>query len=460
MTPFIQERQNTMKKLLALFLILLLMLSSAVPAFAASGSMENFEKVLTYEGQFEDVPEDAWFYPYVSAAFEYGFVSGKGDGVFDPDGSITLAETLVIADQIRSVYMDVEVDRTPDGPWYTPYVRYALQNGIIEDGTYSDYSARATRAQFAAIMAEALPDEAMPEIAEIRVIPDVPASAGYAEPVYKLYNAGIVSGSDEYGTFHPASDIKRSEVAVIALNLAEQDRRKAPELKVEEVTLYSDYGSSITVAKTEAASYQELGWAAAPVSIPADASAETILNAATLNPMKTNDAELDAKIDQIFEQILMPGMTTYQKVKACYDYLIENAEYDYGGGALRVRSGYTSFNDALLVTEADYILANNVGVCDDYAAAFVCMTRRIGLQSYSCGGLAPDQSGGVSGHTVAFIAIGGTDYMFDAQIEDYNAKNGKIPYARFCKTFPSMAKSYTGFDTAAAKQAFGGFVLR
>ena len=449
-----------MKKMIAVLLVLTLLAVTAVPVFAAAGSMENFEKSRSYEGQFEDVPENAWYYPYVSAAFEYGFVSGSSETTYNPEGNITLAETLVIADQLCSIYRDEEVDRTPDGPWYTPYVKYALQRGIIAEGTYTDYNAKATRAQFAAIMAKALPDEALPEIAEIRTIPDVPRTAVYAEPVYKLYNAGIVSGSDVYGTFHPASNIKRSEVAVIALNLAEQDRRKAPELKVEEVTLYSDYGSSITVAKSEEASYRALGWQTSPVKLPANASAETILNAATLNPMKTNDAELDALIDQIFAQIHTPGMTTYQKVKACYDYLINNAEYDYSGGALRVRSGYNSFNDAIVVTEAAYILTNKVGVCDDYAAAFMCMTRRIGLQSYTCGGQAPNQTGGVSGHTVAFITVAGVDYMFDAEIEDYNAKGGKIPYARFCKTFESMSKSYSNFNTAAAKQAFGGFALR
>ena len=449
-----------MKRIVSILLLVAMVSAMAIPVFGASGSMKNFERDRTYEGQFEDVPESAWYYPYVTAAFEYGFVSGNSATTYNPEGNITLAETLVIADQIRSIYMGEEVDRTADGPWYTPYVRYAQQSGIIAEGTYSDYTARATRAQFAAIMAKALPDEALPAITEITVIPDVPRSASYAEPVYKLYNAGILSGSDAYGTFHPANNIKRSEVAVIALNLADQNRRKAPELKVEEVTLYSDYGSKITVAKAQAAEYQALGWSASPVSIPANASAETILNAATLNPMKTNDGELDALIDGIFAQIFTPGMSTYQKVKACYDYLINNAEYDYGGGMLRVRSGYTSFNDAIVVTEAEYILTNKVGVCDDYAAAFMCMTRRIGLQSYTCGGQAPNQTGGVSGHTVAFIAVAGTDYMFDAQIEDYNAKGGKIPYARFCKTFDSMAKSYSGFDTASAKNAFGGFVLK
>ena len=449
-----------MKKRITILLSVAMVFAMAIPVFGTSGSMDNFERNRTYEGQFEDVPENAWYYPYVTAAFEYGFVSGNSATTYNPDGNITLAETLVIADQIRSIYLDEEIDRTPDGPWYTPYVRYAQQSGIIAEGTYPDYNASATRAQFAAIMANALPEEALPAIAEVAVIPDVPLSANYAEPVYKLYNAGILSGSDAYGTFYPVNNIRRSEVAVIALNLADQDRRKAPELKVEEVTLYSDYGSNITVLKSQAEEYQALGWQTDRVSIPADAGAEVILNTATLNPMKTNDEELDALIDDIFSQILTPDMSTYEKVKACYDYLIGNAEYDYSGGALRVRSGYTSFGDAIIVTEADYILTNNVGVCDDYAAAFMVMTRRIGLRSYTCGGQAPDQTGGVSGHTVAFITVGTVDYMFDAQIEDYNAKSGKIPYARFCKTFDSMAKNYTGFDTASAKNAFGGFALK
>ena len=80
----------------------------------------------------------------------------------------------------------------------------------------------------------------------------------------------------------------------------------------------------------------------------------------------------------------------------------------------------------ITVTEADHILTNNVGVCDDYSSAFMCMTRRIGLQSYTCACQAPNQSGGVSGHMVAFISVGGVNYIFDPQIEDYNAKGGEI----------------------------------
>ena len=222
-----------MKKTVSLFLTFALLLAAAIPVFAASGNMKNFEKKFTYEGQFEDVAESAWYAPYVTAAFEYGFVSGNSETTYNPDGNITLAETLVIADRIHSTYYGSEIESVSGGEWYETYVKYAEANGVIAPGAYPDYKARATRAQFAAILAKALPEAALDELADIAVIPDVPKSAAYAAPVYALYNAGILSGSDEYGTFHPASNIKRSEVAVIALNMADESRRKAPELKVK-----------------------------------------------------------------------------------------------------------------------------------------------------------------------------------------------------------------------------------
>lgn len=220
-----------MKKFTIYSMVLVLLLSlSCTCVFAAEG-MENFKATQEYDDRFVDVPSSIWFYKFVKSAYEYGFVSGKTDKTFDPDGNITLAETLVIADQINSIYYGREVERTSSNPWFKPYVDYAVNNGIISASDYSDYTAKATRLQFASIMAKALPDAALPAIGNITSIPDVPQTMAKAEYVYKLYNAGIISGSDEYGTFKPSSNIKRSEVSVIAINMADQSRRSAATLK-------------------------------------------------------------------------------------------------------------------------------------------------------------------------------------------------------------------------------------
>ena len=116
-----------MKKCITILLTLSLALPIAIPVFAASGSMKNFEKKFTYEGQFEDVAENAWYAPYVAAAFEYGFVSGNSETTYDPDGNITLAETLVIADRIHSTYYGSEIESVSGGEWYETYVNMRRQ---------------------------------------------------------------------------------------------------------------------------------------------------------------------------------------------------------------------------------------------------------------------------------------------------------------------------------------------
>lgn len=199
---------------------------SSSGAFAASVGMDNFTKNRRYIDKFVDVPRSAWFYQYVKAAYEYGFVSGRSESKYVPDGNITIAETLVIACQLNSIYYNKTLNRSKTNPWYKPYVDYAVSNGIIGSRDYSNYDAIATRAQFAVIMANSLPSSALSSLGSIVPIPDVSSNAKYSNAVYKLYKAGIIAGSDEYGSFKPNSYIKRSEVAVIVLNMADPSRRK------------------------------------------------------------------------------------------------------------------------------------------------------------------------------------------------------------------------------------------
>ncbi|MCR4804896.1 MAG: hypothetical protein K5981_04510 [Clostridia bacterium] len=121
---------------------------------------------------------------------------------------------------------------------------------------------------------------------------------------------------------------------------------------------------------------------------------------------------------------------------------------------------YEAYRDSVVVANAKHILTTGRGVCDDYSSAFQVMTRRIGLKSYFAQGSSYDQQGGISPHQVCIVEIGGNIYFFDPQIEDYNAKGKPHPYERFCRTFASMSSRYFGYDVAASKAAFGGFVRK
>ena len=450
-----------MRKAYLAFVFILAMLLASAGMVYADGSMENFARNQVYEDQFEDVADTAWYSAFVKDAYEYGFVSGDSETTYSPDDDITVAEALVIACQLHSIYYDVEIDRElqEGDAWYQPYVDYAVANGIIWENYPYAPVAKATRAIFAGIMANALPDEELAAIGTITEIPDVSDRTRFCASIYQLYNAGILGGADEYGTFHPYDTIKRSEVAVVVLNMADTSRRKASELKaIPQVTLYADYGTTMTVKQGLEEPYLKLGWSTSPVVVPSDASVETILNSATLNPMKTNNAELDGIIDGIFSKIITDGMSTYQKTKAIYDYLMDNCYY--GWGAVSWSGKYVMHDDDYVVVMGKHILKTGHGTCDNYSAAFVAMARRIGLNAYFARGYAGNQSGYLDTHEIAIVTIAGIDYSFDPQIDDYNSRAGHRTYSLFCKPFSSMSGRYRGYDIAKAKAGFGNFVLK
>lgn len=208
------------KRFVSVLLGLALALSLCVPAFASSG-MDNFRTSRAYaDGTFSDVASDAWYRNPVKQCYEYGLMGGKDTGIFDPDGGLTIAEAIVMADQVHSIYSTGSVTKPTGDPWYEGYVKYAEKKGIIKNSDFADYDVRATRAQMAYIFANALPNSEYAVLAAVKSVPDVGTSDKYASDIYKLYDAGILSGSDIYGNFNPDSSIKRCEAAVILRNVA------------------------------------------------------------------------------------------------------------------------------------------------------------------------------------------------------------------------------------------------
>ena len=224
------------RKLVSLVLTAALCLGLSAPAFAAG--LDNFQRGKTYAaGQFTDVPADAWFAANVQAAYELGLMEGNTGTTFNPSGNLTIAEALVLACRLHSTYVgDGATFTGSGGAWYQPYVDYAVEQGIVTAGAYADYGATATRAQFASILAAALPAEALTAINTVTALPDVPADAAYAPAVLSLYNAGVLTGSDAAGSFKPDTTIQRSEVATIVGRMADPSLRKTFTLTAGETT--------------------------------------------------------------------------------------------------------------------------------------------------------------------------------------------------------------------------------
>ena len=202
-------------------------------------NMSHFQRKSAYTvGQFSDVHTSDWFATGVQTAYELGLMKGSSVTTFNPTGNLTVGEALAIACRILSIYRDNGQEFKQGSPWYQVYVDYAVANKIM-DSVQLDPTKQITREQFAYLMCGAMPSPALNEINEITSIPDVVAKSTYGGFIYRLYNAGVLTGSDKFGTFKPTTAIQRSEVATIVTRMADKSQRKSftLEIAVTEVQL-------------------------------------------------------------------------------------------------------------------------------------------------------------------------------------------------------------------------------
>jgi len=179
-------------------------------------SISNFEKKSDYaSGMFADVDESQWYAKVIATAYEYGLMKGNSSNTFNPTGNITIAEAITVASRVHSIYMTGKDNFTAGNPWYQPYVDYAVKNGIIAAGDFTDYTRPATRAEMAYIFSRSLPASEFPAQNTVNALPDVNAGTKYYDAILTLYKAGVVGGNDAAGTFKPTANITRAEAAAI-----------------------------------------------------------------------------------------------------------------------------------------------------------------------------------------------------------------------------------------------------
>lgn len=222
-----------MKETLSFLLALVLAAGLVLPASALEA-----EKVNTYTpGQFTDVPEGSWCAGAVQTAYEYGLMGGKSADRFDPSGLVTMAQAVAMACRVHALYCGdgPELPAGTGTPWYQPYADYAVAHQFLgfEGYTERDFNSPILRCDFAGALWAALPEEALSVISSVEDggIPDVSPQAYYGKPVYALYRAGILTGSDAKGTFGPDGQITRGAAAAIAGRAVDPSLRKSLTLK-------------------------------------------------------------------------------------------------------------------------------------------------------------------------------------------------------------------------------------
>ena len=184
-------------------------------------NMHEYTVRVVLGNAFSDVNPDDWFYDNVMGAANNGYISGMGDGTFNPKGATTRAQfASMIAKAMGyddSLAGETRFKDVPADQWYAGAITYCFDNDIIsgyDDGTFQP-DKTITRQEAASILKNAF--NLTGNSGE--KFPDDSAIAGWAkENVYAVKHSGLMKGDADTGNFRPTSTIIRAEAASILMN--------------------------------------------------------------------------------------------------------------------------------------------------------------------------------------------------------------------------------------------------
>lgn len=150
------------------------------------------------------------------------------------------------------------------------------------------------------------------------------------------------------------------------------------------------------------------------------------LNSAVLTPKATLSAKEEKILLKYLDKIISDDMTNYEKAVACYDYIIKNTVYDYGGWANPVKA----------------VLEDGYGTCTEYSYVYAAMLSYIGFDAKTVDGKTAMAAGGYGYHMWVEVTINGQVYVMDPQVDDNMSWGAYISHDRFCKTYSEVKNKY------------------
>lgn len=157
------------------------------------------------------------------------YVKGYEDGTFGPQNNMTKAEAVTLLSRLIIDENEIkgkvtsEIKDIPEGAWYEPYVGLFENLGYLEfvtddSGNYFEPQKNITRAEFTQLIYKiAYLGEVEPS-KKLSTIPDVSTTSVYLPAVSFATSAGIVTGYPD-GTFGPDNNITRAEVVTMVNRL-------------------------------------------------------------------------------------------------------------------------------------------------------------------------------------------------------------------------------------------------
>lgn len=177
--------------------------------------------------KFVDVPEDAWYLDELHYAVGNGYISGTGSNTFSPSGNITRGQFVTILGRMLGIDASSGVTKFVDVPetaWYAPYVRWAADMGVVNGISVNEFSPE-TNISFEqmAVMLENYLTKSGVSISEAQStfsykdLSSVSIWARSGVDAARLY--GLIK-PDANGNLNPQKAVTRADGAVALVNLA------------------------------------------------------------------------------------------------------------------------------------------------------------------------------------------------------------------------------------------------
>ncbi|MDD6265300.1 MAG: S-layer homology domain-containing protein [Clostridia bacterium] len=177
---------------------------------------------------FSDIAVNSWYFNSVIKAYDNGYFSGTGKGLFSPNASMTRAMFVVVLSKIAnadlSKYGSSGFSDVPESSWYTKAVTWASQCGIVGGTSQTKFSPSSpvTREQICVMLKAYIEkmDVNVIETVKQKKFADDSAIAAWANSsVYFCQRCGFIAG-DNLNNFNPKAPASRAQVSVIAVNFA------------------------------------------------------------------------------------------------------------------------------------------------------------------------------------------------------------------------------------------------
>ncbi|MBQ4087367.1 MAG: S-layer homology domain-containing protein, partial [Clostridia bacterium] len=169
---------------------------------------------------FSDLGEAAWASTAIKALAEDGVVSGKGDGKFYPNDTVTREEFVKIIVEALDIYnknASASFDDVQDSRWSYGYIASAVHAGIIKGVSDTEFNPAGTmsRQDMAVIMYRVAGLLGLDVAGDSSVFADNADIADYAkEAVGALSGAGIINGTGN-DCFSPKGTVTRAQAAKV-----------------------------------------------------------------------------------------------------------------------------------------------------------------------------------------------------------------------------------------------------